>query len=87
MHRIKSAQDSTALHCNLNIKSAQDRTALHCSLNKSAYYGLDFLLHEGLVDLSQLEATDGLEKASAVVGAGEVGVLQHLLSDLTVELG
>ena len=55
--------------------------------HRSAHDRLDFLLHDCLIHLSQLETTDGLEKASAVVGAREMGVLQHLLCNLAVELG
>ena len=37
--------------------------------------------------LSDLQSYNCLEKACAVVGAWELGVLQHLLCDLSVELG
>ncbi len=50
-------------------------------------YRPDFLLNKGLVHLSQLEPTDCLEQTSAIVGSWEMGVLQHLLCDLTIELG
>ena len=40
-----------------------------------------------LIDLTDLEAADGLEKAGSVVGSGECGVLKQLLGDLAVELG
>lgn len=47
----------------------------------------DFLLNKGLVHLSQLEPTDSLEQTSAIVGSWEMGVLEHLLCDLAIELG
>lgn len=53
----------------------------------SAYYRLYLLLHECLIHFPQFQTTDGLEEASAIVGAWEVGVLEHLLCDLTIELG
>ena len=39
------------------------------------------------VDLAELERREGLEEARAVVGAGGVGELEHLLGELAVELG
>uniref|UniRef100_A0A1J3DGT8 Uncharacterized protein n=2 Tax=Noccaea caerulescens TaxID=107243 RepID=A0A1J3DGT8_NOCCA len=45
------------------------------------------LLGDALVHLAHLQAHNGLEQAGAVVGAGEGGVLEHLLRDLAVELG
>ena len=49
--------------------------------------GDDLLLGDALVELAHLEAAEGLEEAGTVVGAGAVLVLEHLLGDLTVELG
>ena len=37
--------------------------------------------------LSDLQTDNGLEKTSAIVGARELRVLQHLLCDLSIELG
>lgn len=37
--------------------------------------------------LSDLQTDNGLKQACAVSGAWELGVLQHLLSDLSIELG
>lgn len=53
-----------------------------CRFEDAGLLGADLL-----VQLSDLEADDGLEEARPVVAAGEVGVLQHLLRDLAVELG
>ena len=46
----------------------------------------NLLLGDALIELTHLEAAEGLEEAGTVVGAGAVLVLEHLLSDLTVEL-
>jgi len=43
--------------------------------------------NDSLVHVADLEPADGLEQSSPVVTSGEVGVLQHLLRDLSVELG
>merc|ERR1711924_351464 len=42
---------------------------------------------DGLVGLADLERADRLEEASAVLGAGRVLVLDHLLGELAVVLG
>lgn len=47
----------------------------------------DLLLGQLLVHLTDLHASDGLEEAGTVRGARERLVLEHLLCDLTVELG
>lgn len=49
--------------------------------------GILLLRQDALVHTPDLEPADGLEQARAVVASGEVGVLQHLLGDLSVELG
>lgn len=40
-----------------------------------------------LVEVSYLQPDKGLEKPGTVVAAGEIGVLEHLLSDFSIELG
>ena len=65
----------------------QDRPVSDQSGQTHLYNRLDFLLNKSLVHLSQLQPTDCLEQTSAVVRAREMGVLEHLLGDLSVELG
>ncbi|KAK4400987.1 protein BASIC PENTACYSTEINE7 [Sesamum angolense] len=40
-----------------------------------------------LIEVSDLQADDGLEETGSVVAAWEICMLQHLLGDFTVELG
>merc|ERR1711918_80908 len=47
----------------------------------------DLLAGEVLVHLADLERRERLEEARAVVRAGRVGVLEHRLRELAVELG
>lgn len=49
--------------------------------------GLDAGLHHSLVDFPDLEADNGLEQTGTISRAGELGVLEHLLCDLSIELG
>lgn len=43
--------------------------------------------NELLEQVSDLQSNDSLEETSSIVASGEILVLQHLLSDFTVELG
>ena len=56
-------------------------------LDKKNLYGHNLLLGDALVDLTHLESNKGLEETGTVVGSRERAVLEHLLCDLTVELG
>lgn len=53
----------------------------------SRRHGRHRLLGDALVHFANLEADNGLEEAGAVVGTRERRVFEHLLRDLTVELG
>ena len=50
-------------------------------------HGHNLSLSDALIHLSNLEANEGLEKTSSVVGARESAVLEHLLCNFTIELG
>lgn len=67
----------------LQLKHHISRTSCLCSFEGSSCPAGDDLL----VEISDLEADDGLEEPGPVVAPGEIRVLQHLLSHLSVELG
>jgi hypothetical protein len=54
-----------------------------CCFYRSFRPAGDYLLEQ----VSNLQPDNGLEETSSVVTAGEIGMLQHLLGDFSIELG